>query len=139
MTTDTSNETSTAAGAHLAHGDTQAPREASGDAQAYEEAHGEDVIAQGVLSSEQILERTVLYALDQGVEMLEQNGGFEPFTVLISGEELYIEDQPGETEEESYESARRTLYQMERMCNAYVFCYDGYVDLEDGTSDAVVV
>jgi hypothetical protein len=94
--------------------------------------------AQGELDAEGILGRTVLYALEQGAEKLEQNGGFEPFTILIEGEELYIEEQPGETEEQSYAAARRTVYQMERLCNAYVFCYDGFVDLEEGTSDALV-
>jgi hypothetical protein len=101
--------------------------------------HEANRVAEGELSSEQILERAVLYALDQGREMLEQSGEFEPFTVLIDGEELYIEEHPAESEEESYASARRTVYQMERVCSAYAFCYDGYVDLEDGTSDALVV
>jgi hypothetical protein len=27
---------------------------------------------------------------------------------------------------------------MEKLCNAYVFCYDGFVDLESGTSDALI-
>jgi hypothetical protein len=103
-----------------------------------EAAVRDDVIAKGELDTEEILERTVLYALEQGTEKLEQSGGFEPFTILIEGEELYIEEQPGETEEQSYAAARRAVYQMERLCNAYVFCYDGFVDLEDGTSDALV-
>jgi hypothetical protein len=28
---------------------------------------------------------------------------------------------------------------MERVCNAYVLCYDGLVTLEEGTSDALIV
>ncbi|MDR0347269.1 MAG: hypothetical protein LBH56_02715 [Coriobacteriales bacterium] len=97
-----------------------------------------DVVGEGELNSEEILERTVLYALEQAAEALSQAGSFEPFTILIDGEELFIEEQPGNSEEDSYASARRAIYQMERICNAYVFCYDGYVDLEDGASDAVV-
>jgi hypothetical protein len=100
--------------------------------------NGRDIVAQDELNSDEVLERAILYALEQGTEKLEQSGGFEPFTVLIEGEELFIEEHPGESEDESYASARRTVYQMERLCNAYVFCYDGFVDLEDGTSDAVV-
>jgi hypothetical protein len=102
-------------------------------------AQQQDILAEGELSSEQILERVVLYALDQGTEKLEQSGALEPFTILIEGEELFIEEHPGETEEESFDSARRTIYQMERLCNAYVFCYDGYVTLDEGTSDALIV
>jgi hypothetical protein len=119
----------------MAPGDGQS--RASDDAQSHDVAR--DVVAEGELNCEQILERAVLYALEQGAEQLEQAGEFEPFTILIEGEELFIEDQPGESEEQSYASARRTVYQMERLCNAYLFCYDGYVDLEDGTSDAIVV
>jgi hypothetical protein len=98
-----------------------------------------NIIAEGELRSEQILERVVLYALDQGTEKLEQSGTLEPFTILIEDEELFIEEHPGEDEEASYASARRTVYQMERLCNAYVFCYDGYVVLDEGTRDALIV
>jgi hypothetical protein len=91
------------------------------------------------LSSEQITSRALLYAFDQGVEMLEQSGEFEPFTIIISGEELFIEEQPGENPDESYASARRTVYQMERLSDAYLFCYDGYVELDAGPSDALIV
>jgi hypothetical protein len=104
-------------------------------------ATAQDAVAEGELSSEQILERTVLYALEQAAEKLGQNGGFDPFTILIEGEELYLEEHPGESEEASRRSARLTVYQMERLCDAYVFCYDGYVELADdvdadGTSGA---
>jgi hypothetical protein len=98
-----------------------------------------DVVETGELTDEEIVSRTILYAFDQGTEMLEQSGGFDPFTIVVSEEELFIEEQPGETEEESYASARRTIYQMERLCDAYAFCYDGFVDLEDGESDAIIV
>jgi hypothetical protein len=104
------------------------------DAESAQEASAEDA-----LSFEQILERTVLYALSQGREKLEEDGTFDPFTVLISGEELYIEKHPGADEAECYASARRTVYQMERLCDAYVLCYDGYLTLDDGPNDALVV
>ncbi|MDR0350284.1 MAG: hypothetical protein LBH64_01885, partial [Coriobacteriales bacterium] len=61
-----------------------------------------ELSAQGELTDEEILERTVLYAFDQGAEILEQTGELEPFTILIDGEELYIEEHPGQTEKESY-------------------------------------
>jgi hypothetical protein len=98
-----------------------------------------DAAEEGEFNEEGVLERTVLYAFDQGAEILEQRGELEPFTILIEGEELYIEEHPAESEEESYASARRTVYQMERLCDAYVLCYDGYVNLEEGTSDALVI
>jgi hypothetical protein len=120
------------------------PQDAGGtpqgaDATPQDAGHGPEIVAEGELSSEQVLERAVLYAFEQGRQMLEEGGEFEPFTILIDGEELYIEEHPGTSEEESYASARRTVYQMERICTAYVFCYDGYIDLDDGANDALVV
>lgn len=99
----------------------------------------DDIVAEGELNSEQVLERAVLYALEQGTEKLMQSGGFDPFLTIIKGEDLFIEDHPGETEEESYDSARRTILQMEHLCDAYAFCYDGFVELDDGPSDALIV
>jgi hypothetical protein len=99
----------------------------------------EDIVETGELTDEEIVDRTILYAFDQAAEYLEQGGEFEPFTIVVSGDELFIEEQPGETEEESFASARRTVYQMERLGDAYVFCFDGFVDLEDGHSDAIIV
>lgn len=98
----------------------------------------QDVVGESELNSEQILERAILFALDEAAEQLEQSNGVEPFTVLIKGEELFVEEHANKTEEESYASARRAVFQMEKLCNAYVFCYDGFVDLDSGTSDALI-
>jgi len=98
-----------------------------------------DILSEGELNSEEILARTILYALDEGAERLRQCGSFDPFTILIRGEELYIEDHPGNDEEGSYSSANRVVLLMEKLGDAYVFCYDGLVDLESGQSDALIV
>ncbi|MDR3053041.1 MAG: hypothetical protein LBU48_04195 [Coriobacteriales bacterium] len=95
-------------------------------------------LIEGEMSSEDALEKVVLYAFDEAREKLAQGGIFEPFTVIISGENLYIESHPGEDAVECFNSARKTVFQMENQADAYVFCYDGYVDLEDGTHDALV-
>jgi hypothetical protein len=121
----------------------QAARPANGvilmTADRQDHTHPQDIVAERELSSEQILERVILYALEEGTEKLEQSGAFDPFTILIKGEELFVEEHLGENKEQSYASARRTVYQMERLCDAYVFCYDGYVTFDDGTNDALVI
>ena len=99
----------------------------------------DSIVAQGELNSEEILERIILYAFEQASEMLNQADGFDPFTILIKGEDLFIEEQPGESEEESFASARRTICQMKELCDAYLFCYDGFVELDDGPSDAIIL
>ena len=99
----------------------------------------QDILYEGELNSEEILARTILYALDEGAEKLRQSGCFDPFTILIRGEELFIEDHSGSNEEGSYASANRTILLMEKIGDAYVFCYDGLVDLDSGQSDALIV
>ena len=111
--------------------------QASGDGQP-NPAVAADVVEESEINAERILERTILFALDEAGEQLKQSGGVEPFTVLIKGEELFVEEQPGISEEISYAAARRAVFQMENLCNAYVFCYDGYVDLDSGQSDALI-
>ena len=97
------------------------------------------IVGEGELDSSKVLDRSILYAFEQGSEKLCQSQGFNPFLVLIKGEELFIEEQPAESEADSYASARRTIFQMDKICASYIFCYDGYVTLEDGDSDALVV
>ncbi len=104
-----------------------------------EHALEDEIVEEGELSSEEILEGTILFALEQAGEQLEQSGEVEPFTILINGEELNVEGLMGETEEEFYAEARRSVFQMEKISNAYVFCYDGFVDLDSGESDALIV
>jgi len=99
----------------------------------------QDILNEGELNSEEILARTILYALEEAAEKLRQSSGFDPFTILIKGEELYIEEHPGETEEESCTSARRSVSSMGLICDAYVFCYDGFVELDEGQNDALIV
>jgi len=99
----------------------------------------DDILSEGELNSEEILARTILYALDEGAEKLRQCGCFDPFTILIKGEELFIEDHPGDDEEGSYASANRTILLMEKLGDAYVFCYDAVVDLDSGQCNALIV
>jgi len=83
-------------------------------------------------------DKVVLYAFDEARQKLEQAGAFEPFTVILAQEQLYVESHQGDSAVECFNSARRTVQQMADLADAYVFCYDGYVTLEDGVHDALV-
>ncbi|MDR1713236.1 MAG: hypothetical protein LBR39_03675 [Coriobacteriales bacterium] len=91
------------------------------------------------LTDEKITDRVVFYAFDQAAEMLQEAGGFEPFTIILKGEDLFIEEHPGESVEECYDLARKEVFKMQLIAEAYAFCYDGFVELEDGPSDAIIV
>ncbi|MCL2883089.1 MAG: hypothetical protein FWF30_01285 [Coriobacteriia bacterium] len=98
---------------------------------------GDEVM--GELSEDDPAESAVFFALDEAATKVEEEGTFDPFLVVLQGEELFVEEQDGEEEEEIYESAKQTLFEMELLADAYVFCYDGYVDLDEGTHDAILV
>jgi len=99
----------------------------------------DDTEIESELDSEDLLEKVVLYAFDQAQQKLEQEGIVEPFTILVEGDNLKIETHAGEDAAECFESARLSIYAMYKLIDAYAFCYDGYVELDDETRDALIV
>ena len=63
--------------------------------------------------------------------------GSVPFTVLAVKDNLFIETHPGDTAEACYASARHTVAGA-RGATAYVLCYDGYVETDDGNRDCII-
>jgi hypothetical protein len=82
--------------------------------------------------------RIVDYAINEAVEQLSQVGAFEPFSVILVGDEMNIESYGGEDAVEVFNAARETIQQMELLADAYVFVYDGYLNTDDGDKDAVI-
>ena len=70
-------------------------------------------------------------AFDEAEQKLTQGGTLDPFTVLVTDEGYELDDHPGETPEECFASAGKLV--KESGASAYAFCYDGYVELDDGT------
>ena len=93
----------------------------------------------GELSEEDPVERAVFIALDEAATKLDEQGEFEPFIIIVQGDEIHIEEQEGDDEDEIIAAARRTVFQMANVADAYILAYDGYVDLEDGVGDAIIV
>jgi hypothetical protein len=99
----------------------------------------DDVSQAEEINSDAAADKMLLYAFDQAVEMLEQGEGFDPFSILLKDDEFFFEDHPGDVIDECYASARRSIHQMALVASDYVFCYDGYVDLDEGETDAIIV
>ncbi len=83
------------------------------------------------------LQRVLMEALAQGKSALEGGYDIVPFTLLVAGGNLFTERHPGDTTEECYAGARHTV-EGARGATAYAFCYDGYLDTDEGTKDAVI-
>ncbi|MDR0500175.1 MAG: hypothetical protein LBG97_02865 [Coriobacteriales bacterium] len=91
------------------------------------------------LDEQQPMDKLVLYVLDEARKKLEKNGGFEPFTVIVRKDDLYEENHPGDDPVTCFNSALLAVKTMSSMADAYLFCYDGFVNLEDGVCDAIIV
>jgi len=90
------------------------------------------------LSESNALDKVVLFALDEAMEKLEQNGELEPFTVVLHGDNLHIESHPGEDAVECFNAAITAVQNLAHVMEAYVFAYDGYINTDSGTRDALI-
>lgn len=84
------------------------------------------------------LEKVILFALDEGkAKMSHVDDMLVPFTCLVIKENMFIESHPGDNAEECFNYAKHTV-QGARGAEAYAFCYDGYVETDDGMMDALI-
>lgn len=85
----------------------------------------------------EILDHALVFALDEGKDHLKDGDVLVPFTCLIVKENLFIETHPGDSAEECFAAAEHTV-RGARGASAYVFCYDGYIETDDGVKDAII-
>jgi len=90
------------------------------------------------LNESHALDKIVLFALDEAIEKLEQSGEMEPFTVILHGDNLQVESHPGEDAVECFNAAAATVQRLAHIMDAYVFVYDGYINTDSGTKDALI-
>ncbi len=86
---------------------------------------------------EQILEAVLLQALEIAKEKLDAGELLVPFTALAVGETLFIETHPAEDPNDCFKMAQHTV-QHASGALAYAFCYDGYVETDEGELDAII-
>lgn len=85
----------------------------------------------------EILERVLLYALDEGKQKMERAEEVVPFTALVVHDNVFIETHPGNNADECFNLARHTV-EGARGATTYAFCYDGYVETNEGVKDALI-
>lgn len=97
----------------------------------------DEAVEEEVLEIPEILEKVLLFTLEEGRDKMEQGADVVPFTALVVKENLFIESHPGESSEECRAFARHTV-EGARGAEAYAFCYDGYVETDEGQKDALI-
>lgn len=96
-----------------------------------------ETTAEEVPEIPEILEKVLLFALDEAKEKMEQGSDVVPFTALVVKENLFIESHPGDSAEECFEAAEKNV-RGARGADCYAFCYDGYIETDDGVKDALI-
>ena len=85
----------------------------------------------------EILEKVLLFALDEAKGKMSQGAEVIPFTALVVKDNLFIETHPGENADECFSLAQHTV-EGARGAEAYALCYDGYIETDDGVMDALI-
>lgn len=96
-----------------------------------------EVTGQDVPDIPEILEKVLLFALDEAKDKMNQGAEVIPFTTLVVKDNLFIETHPGEDAEECFKFAQHTV-EGARGAEAYALCYDGYIETDDGVVDALI-
>ena len=81
-------------------------------------------------------QQALAFAFNEAQQRLNTMGQFDPFTVTVVDEGVEVNDHPASSPEGVRESVKMLVAQ--DMPEAYVLCYDGDVDTDDGTLDCIV-
>lgn len=86
---------------------------------------------------DEVLTKVLQYVIVEAQERIEKDGDFAPFTAVAVKDTLILETLEGDVPDEFYSMARHTV-QGVKGADAYGFCYDGYLDTDDGERDAII-
>lgn len=84
-----------------------------------------------------VLESVLRYCLKDARERMEKGEQVIPFSALAVKETLFFEEHPGDSVADCFHGARKTV-QDAKGADAYGFCYDGYIETDQGKSDCLI-
>lgn len=90
----------------------------------------------GVPKLDETLEILLLQVIEEAQQRMEAAEDVVPFTALLVGDSVFEETHNGTTDE-CFASAQKTVEGAEG-ARAYAFCYDGYIETDDGDKDAII-
>lgn len=88
------------------------------------------------------LMQAVGYAFQEAMSKLADGSELQPFTVILNGENLTIEEHDGEDDDECRASAQRAINVDPASVDGYAYAYDGFIQTgldPDDTQDAIIV
>ncbi|MBB3171570.1 hypothetical protein [Parvibacter caecicola] len=85
----------------------------------------------------ELLEKVIIFALEEMKEKMEKGEDIVPFTCLVVKDNLFMESHPGDTPDQCFADARHTV-EGARGADAYAMGYDGYIETDEGVKDALI-
>ncbi len=93
----------------------------------------------GTLEMSETLAKVVAYCLGEARMKIEDGSGVVPFSVIVKGDDMYIEEFPGEDVVASRRKAEDAIRAASDVATDYGLCYDGFLNSNQGQIDAVLV
>ena len=84
------------------------------------------------------VQKVLFYSIDEATKKIEAGEELVPFTMVLAGEDLFMDSHPVDEVEECFASARQAINTIAHIADAYVFCYDGYIETDDGEHDMLI-
>lgn len=85
----------------------------------------------------EVLTQVLRFLIKLSKEKMDAGEEVYPFTGLAIKDKLFTEDASSETIEGAFQQARHTVEDA-RGADAYGFCYDGYINVDDRQLDAII-
>ena len=82
------------------------------------------------------LESLLVQVIEEARSKMEQGEIFPPFTATVVGDKLFTETHEGDIDE-CFASANDAVLNAAG-ARLYAFCYDGYIDTDEGDKDAII-
>ncbi len=91
------------------------------------------------LEMDETLEKILFYCLDEAKQKLEQDNECAPFTLVVNGDQMLIENYPDEDVQTCRANAEANIRTASSFGSHYAFCYDGFLETNQGALDAIIV
>lgn len=96
-----------------------------------------DEIGGPVPTMDEILSKLLQYVILDAKDRMEEQDGFTPFVAVAVKDNLFLEEMDADEPEQVYAQARHTVADV-KGADAYALCYDGYIETDAGTHDAIM-
>lgn len=84
------------------------------------------------------VQKVLFYSIDEAAKKVETGEELVPFTMVLAGEDLFSDSHPVDDIDECFASAKQAINKLAHIADAYVFCYDGYIETEEGEHDMLI-